>query len=507
VISTSSHKIQTIILDIHFEGFDIGLGMQDDLADYFYITIQPEMEKIMDAKAGNESYLKIKNLSLDCGTIPYEHWEKNLVEAIKRNLSYQLQALSGTKISMGKNFEEHQWNKLLYFLKKGYYPWSSSLSAGTDISLSLTKVQLLEFAQHYKYSSNFSKRFTASISPKVKVSLLNAFLKYGDTFTKRLSNALLVNMKGNSKMYNWVLHSINDVFLTHQSIPLSRFITTLLSHTVKSKKIENKGFAVMAESMIKMSNEYPPIINAFETVFEEQGDNTFRQNRFKLLQLLYNKNKQVNAGQAYQRWMDQIQQDQQIANGKIDFDEDAHLGAVKLKANPSDDEITDNDSLFIANAGIVILHPFLPAFFEEIEGLTLEENKKVCLDNCLEMLEYLVYGNNEHGEQYYPFNKILCGRNVEDVFVPSKNLSMDMIDKADSFLKEVISHWKVLKNPSLEGFRETFLQRNGKLTQVSKGWKLEVEKKGVDILMGSLPWGLGIIKLPWTEKIIYVEWN
>jgi hypothetical protein len=34
-----------------------------------------------------------------------------------------------------------------------------------------------------------------------------------------------------------------------------------------------------------------------------------------------------------------------------------------------------------------------------------------------------------------------------------------------------------------------------------------VEKKGYDILLDYLPWGLGLVKLPWMNKPIYVLWR
>jgi hypothetical protein len=35
---------------------------------------------------------------------------------------------------------------------------------------------------------------------------------------------------------------------------------------------------------------------------------------------------------------------------------------------------------------------------------------------------------------------------------------------------------------------------------------LEVEKKGVDILVKSIPWNISLIKLPWMKKPMHVEW-
>jgi hypothetical protein len=63
-----------------------------------------------------------------------------------------------------------------------------------------------------------------------------------------------------------------------------------------------------------------------------------------------------------------------------------------------------------------------------------------------------------------------------------------------------------LKNTGREALRETFLQRLGKLSPTDHGWLLQVEQKAVDFLLNRLPWGIGVIKLPWMDEKIFVEW-
>ncbi|WP_373396428.1 contractile injection system tape measure protein [Algoriphagus halophilus] len=64
-----------------------------------------------------------------------------------------------------------------------------------------------------------------------------------------------------------------------------------------------------------------------------------------------------------------------------------------------------------------------------------------------------------------------------------------------------------MKNTSVDGLRETFLQRDGKISRVENGWKLKVERKTVDIQMNKLPWGIGMIKLPWMNEMMFVDWD
>lgn len=96
---------------------------------------------------------------------------------------------------------------------------------------------------------------------------------------------------------------------------------------------------------------------------------------------------------------------------------------------------------------------------------------------------------------------------IFQVLGEEKELNPEAKIECEELLQAAIGHWSVLKNTSVDGLRETFLQRNGKISRVEKGWKLQVERKTVDVLLAKLPWGLGIIKLPWMNDMMFVEWE
>jgi len=74
-------------------------------------------------------------------------------------------------------------------------------------------------------------------------------------------------------------------------------------------------------------------------------------------------------------------------------------------------------------------------------------------------------------------------------------------------LQAVIGHWDALRNTTPDGLRGTFLTRPGKLSQRPDGdYLLQVESQSFDILLERLPWGIGVVKLPWMERMLWVEW-
>jgi len=155
-----------------------------------------------------------------------------------------------------------------------------------------------------------------------------------------------------------------------------------------------------------------------------------------------------------------------------------------------------------------LLHPFLPVCFEHL-GLT-RKNEWIDASSQFKAIyasQFLVTGTLEIEEFSLMLNKILCGLKPGDVITPCLLREDDIRPEAEDLLKEVIGQWSILKNTSIGGLRETFLQRQGKLTEVDDGWLLQVERKAVDILLNHLPWGIGLIKLPWMENLLFMEWN
>lgn len=169
---------------------------------------------------------------------------------------------------------------------------------------------------------------------------------------------------------------------------------------------------------------------------------------------------------------------------------------------------SSSEGIQVQNAGIVLLHPFLASYFEEF-GL-LKNNQfidKQAQHTAIHLLHYLSAGQTQPMEYELTLEKYLCGCEpvvVVPRFVP---ISKTMKQESDKLLRAAIKHWKALKRTSPSGLREGFLQREGKLITSPFQDQLLVESKSVDVLLGYLPWGLGIIKLPWLSKPFTVEWN
>ncbi len=170
-------------------------------------------------------------------------------------------------------------------------------------------------------------------------------------------------------------------------------------------------------------------------------------------------------------------------------------------------EIEEGTTLFIRYAGMILLHPYLLPFFK---GLDLVEDKNfkddACRHRAVHLLHYLTTKETGLPEFVLLLPKLLCGLPFEEPMERYLEFSETEVAECENLLQAVIQHWGALGKSSPDALREGFLQREGKLEKRESGWHLTVERHTIDILLDRLPWGLGIVKLPWMEELLQVEW-
>lgn len=165
----------------------------------------------------------------------------------------------------------------------------------------------------------------------------------------------------------------------------------------------------------------------------------------------------------------------------------------------------------VGNAGLCLLSPWLVRLFGMLGYL--DEEKKKLKDTASKiravfLLQYLVYGEErEYRETELSFNRLLAGLSRHVPLPKRLSLTEDEKRTVDSMMAGVKANWPKLEGTSVEGFRRSFIARNGTLEQQEERWLLTVEKKTHDILLESVPWSFRQIRLPWLKKYIQVIWN
>ncbi len=167
-----------------------------------------------------------------------------------------------------------------------------------------------------------------------------------------------------------------------------------------------------------------------------------------------------------------------------------------------------DQGIYLQNAGVVLLHPFLTSLFRRLQ--LVKEGKfenDEAQQKGLYLIHYMATGHVTAEEYELPIAKVLCAWPLEIPVDKNIILSADELNETDAMLGAAIEQWTVLKNTSATGLREGFLQRSGKLFTENDKLYLRVEAQSIDVLLDQLPWVLSMIKLPWMKELLRVEWR
>ncbi len=167
----------------------------------------------------------------------------------------------------------------------------------------------------------------------------------------------------------------------------------------------------------------------------------------------------------------------------------------------------DGIEVIISNAGLILFWPFLTRLFENLSlvksGAFVSPES---MNRAVYILQYLGFYEIDFPEYKLILNKLMVGMQAQDHLVPFITLTDEEKEIAQSLFNGLINNWEKVKNSSPEGIQQTFIQREGILRFQKDKVSLVVDKKGVDILLDSIPWNISLIKLSWMKKPIYVEW-
>lgn len=177
----------------------------------------------------------------------------------------------------------------------------------------------------------------------------------------------------------------------------------------------------------------------------------------------------------------------------------------KSDSKPENNVLADSEPIYVNNAGLVLLHPFLNAFFESVN--VVQQGQLMNKAKALQLLHFLATGEPFGFEYELMLPKILCGAAPQAWIEATDELVESDKQEANHLLTAVIGHWDVLGQTSPDGLREAFLKRPGKLSRRGDEWLLQVERHSFDILLEQLPWTVSVFRLPWMNDLIWVEWG
>ncbi|MBP5439440.1 MAG: hypothetical protein J6Y14_00815 [Fibrobacter sp.] len=166
--------------------------------------------------------------------------------------------------------------------------------------------------------------------------------------------------------------------------------------------------------------------------------------------------------------------------------------------------------LEVADAGLVLLAPYLPALFErtgciEKGAFVSDESKR----KALSVLKYAAFGAYKEPLKNAAVMNLLCDLPASPLAYVDELPEVADSEKelVDGLLNAVIANWKAVGHMSPDGLRSTYLVRYGEIDTDGEADLLTVENKTYDILIDKLPWGYSMIKHPWMKKVLNVKWR
>lgn len=158
------------------------------------------------------------------------------------------------------------------------------------------------------------------------------------------------------------------------------------------------------------------------------------------------------------------------------------------------------------NCGIIIMHVFLPEFFQNI-GLL--ENKKfknrTAQIKAIQLLHYLSTSTNHFAEQSdITIFKVLVNLPQQEHITFREQLTAIEIADCEFLFQAFLNHWSAVKEASINEIQRLFIQKRGIIIEKEQSIEIYLEKNPIDLLLYQLPYNYHILKLPWIKNIFSV---
>lgn len=460
------HIIRRQILDVELHGSEAeGIALQRRLPEIWESQVAPAIEEVFDRLAPDETYLFIERLEIDAGIVNSAGFEQDLADAVTRAMMEQLAGklpvpgISRWDTSSGmhlKSASESLHEAFIYFLATGSLPWWLRLQQGMSFEQNLFDAAVADGPTRAALRDALS-----SVTARVRL-----VRQFSQTFLDRLFFELAPDALS-------AVHSVRESLAISQLPSEQRQAITrqlwleALARLAAGDALTVRALAASLWRFVEQERNYPAAVT--ESLERLAAIREFRD------------------------------QPSVAIRGEADAGYAETTG--RESRGPDIDE-----GIFIDNAGLVLLHPFIPRLFK---ALGIAEGEKLLRpERALCLLHYLATGHRTAPEYELLLPKLLC--NVDFAFPAELDVGLteQELKEAEKVLRAAVGHWDALGNTSEEGLRGAFLFRPGKLSRHEDGdWLLQVEPRSFDILLDRIPWGIGVVKLPWMKRMLWIDWR
>ncbi len=478
-------SINNLSFQLQYNGNTDGIALKKTTENVIDRKFLPALEQLLDKYSPEESVLTIESITCD---VKVE--ENDLNDVLTRKIMEQLEKQLVEKLSLAHQDQKPQSielrfaETLLFYLQNGYMPWFATIT---------TRQQLNEFI--------------------IRLSGSTVSADIPDAFFKLLKQDEVVNRICNDfdditfwAFFRFLLANTNEaiisiwqkdytVFITAKNL---RVNTAVIAYLYKRALLKSIALYQSSQALQVLAEVNQQFVQFFLAEAELEHK-LFTGPSPAVLQLDSKLSNQVLQEELVQK-----------AASQIKATEADTLNQTKDKAEKDNDPKKKDaksvsDPVYINNSGLVIIAPYLGMFFKKMD-VTDDENKITKPVKAITLLNYIATGSKTFAEFEIVFPKLLCGLEPDFALTAPYTVTPKDIEIINDLLTSVIHNWPILKNTSIEGLRGTFLLREGKLTFKHNTHQLKVQRNAVDVLLEQLPWNINMIKLPWMEYLLTVDW-
>ncbi|WP_299260781.1 contractile injection system tape measure protein [uncultured Aquimarina sp.] len=545
------HIISKVFFEVNTSDIKTAYYLKDNLDVFLKQSLFPTIQAYFDSLTSvKDQIIRFDKLELSIDSTDAKDQVQLQLDIIK-SLQKQLILKKESKAFGEKNpaflitdKEKSDVDTFLYFLKSGQNPWwvpENNIEDAKFLETIISNKNFNEKLSQCLFNSNVRQRLTYQFTDDVLIKIFNKN-KSALQFPKALKRKII-------REHYW---EILLKYIADRNIKsLQRGLVSIFLEVQKEDKIEKNVNKILLEESTRIVglqkiNELQKI-NIAQQIFKLKHFiiKSLKEIIFKQLkltqkttfseQVIYSELRKhfdveildevlkISSKRVYQMLKEEFDKFKEqivsftsvlISEKLEDFQYDAVKTSdskINKDSYQNNTELEDTESesfVYIHNAGLLLLHPYIEKLFSTLKLLNQEgkiKPEKVTL--AIHLLHFVATKREKQVESNLVFEKFLCGYPIDKPIRKNIRLPQKFKDEAESLLKAVVNNWHTLKNTSGDGLRENFIKREGKLMlDESSKYRIIVARKTQDILLEKLPWNLTIIKFPWVNRLIFVEW-
>jgi hypothetical protein len=478
----SENSIGNLSFELQYKGGMDGIALKKKTESVVTNSFVPALQQLLDRYSPGQAVISIDEIICEINT---DDGEVN--EALTGKIMQQLEKQLIEKVNQsGQNakpptIEMHFAETLFFYLENGYMPWWAAVSS---------RAQLNELILRLTESRMPAATFDALLTLLKQNAVVNRICNdFEDTafwsFFKLLPG------------YNVHIEIINDwqsdylTFIHDKKLAADKYQVSFLYKKSLLKSLSFYNAAQLRYNLVEANEQFALLFTATALQALSALSRNFAADATKLSGKLKNDTlksglKQMGGTAA------------ETSAGKETPGQEQETGRLEKPGT------ADTEPVYINNSGLVIIAPYLGRFFKDTGAARGDEI--IDATKAVTLLNYIATGRDTFAEFEIVLPKLLCGLEPQDAVAARYAITGTDKESVNELLSSVIVNWPILKNTWVEGLRETFLMREGKLTLKENGFHLKVQQNAVDVLLDHLPWNISMVKLPWMKNILFVDW-